>query len=118
MIGLRVLARGSVLDDISELSGVGASTANDVFKKFVSGISRYLCEDYLSPPVGADLINVTAKYGSLGFPGNFIKIMFIIYTLYILNNYIYIYIEINDITFYIIKIMLIICTLYILNNTI
>ena len=35
MVALRILGRDSVADDIEELSGVGESTTNSIFKNFV-----------------------------------------------------------------------------------
>ena len=40
MVALRILGRGSSCDDICEMSGVGESTVNSIFKQFIFGMSR------------------------------------------------------------------------------
>jgi len=69
MIGLRILGRGNCADDISEMSGVGASTVHAIWHKFIRGVSRCMFPVYVTPPIGDHLQRVMDTYARLGFPG-------------------------------------------------
>jgi len=69
MIGLRILGRGNCADDISEWSGVGASTVHSIWHKFIRGVSKFMFPVYVTPPVGDHLQRVMDTYARLGFPG-------------------------------------------------
>jgi hypothetical protein len=70
MVALRILGRGSCADDMSEMSGVGESTCNSIFKRFIAGMSvDEVFNLYVHPPAGAKLTEVMDTYARLGFPG-------------------------------------------------
>lgn len=66
---LRILGRDSCADAISELCGIGESTANAIFHTFVEGCSGKLFSKYVYPPEGAYLRSVKDTYAKMGFPG-------------------------------------------------
>ena len=69
MVALRILGRGCTADDIEELSGIGESTANYVFKTFVKEFSKAFLEEYVHFPVGEQLLKCMEVYRVLGVPG-------------------------------------------------
>lgn len=69
MVALRILGRDSVADDIEELSGVGESTTNSIFKTFVKEFSTAFMDDYVHFPTGEDLLQCMELYRVLGVPG-------------------------------------------------
>ena len=70
MIALRILGRGSTADDMFEMSGVGESTCNAIFKQFIRGMSAPEVRDSLvKPPTGERFTEVLDTYSRLGFPG-------------------------------------------------
>ena len=69
LIGLRILGRGNCADDISEMSGVGESTVNTIFKDFCSGLVDHFYDEYVFFPEGEELQEVQEVYGQFGFPG-------------------------------------------------
>jgi len=69
MIGLRILGRDNCADDIGEYLGIGESTINTIFKKFLSGCVKYLFPKYVYVPVGEELDEVRHVYETLGLPG-------------------------------------------------
>ena len=54
LIALRMLGRGSVADDMSEMSKVGASTCYAIFHTFVTNFSAAFYDAYVSMPSGED----------------------------------------------------------------
>ena len=68
MVALRILGRGSTADDIEELSGIGESTANSIFKTFVSEFSRAFLEHFVNFPEGEDLQRCMEVYFTLIVP--------------------------------------------------
>ena len=58
LMALRVLARGNVMDDISEFSTAGIATVNECFKTFVVNFSFYFRDAFIHMPEGEDLQNV------------------------------------------------------------
>lgn len=69
MIGLRILGRGSVLDDIEEFCRVRKSTVHAIFHQFINGVARTMFAAYVTPPSGDRLKRVLNTYARLGFPG-------------------------------------------------
>ena len=70
MVALRILGRGSSCDDICEMSGVGESTVNSIFKQFIFGMSRPdVFARMVKPPTDVRLKAVMDTYSKLGFPG-------------------------------------------------
>ena len=69
MVALRILGRDSVADDIEELSGVGESTTNSIFKTFVKEFSTAFMDDHVHFPTGEDLLQCMELYRVLGVPG-------------------------------------------------
>ena len=69
LIGLRILGRGNCADDISEMSGVGESTVNTIFKDFCSALVDHFYDEYVFFPEGEELQEVQEVYGQFGFPG-------------------------------------------------
>jgi hypothetical protein len=69
MAALRVLGRGNCADDISEMSGVGESTINVIFKEFLQGMVDHVFDKVVKPPTGKRLENVLKTYSLLGLPG-------------------------------------------------
>lgn len=69
LVGLRMLGRGNCTDDIAEMSMIGASTINVIFKQFIYGVSKHMFPVYVKPPTGDHLKEVMDTYCRLGFPG-------------------------------------------------
>ena len=66
LIGLRILGRGNCADDMTEMSGVGESTVNTIFKQFVFGFSKASFDSFVHMPHGEDLAQVMEVYKRLG----------------------------------------------------
>jgi len=71
LIALRILARGNCADDIAELSNVGESTINSIFKKFVTNFVKHFLTNWVSFPEGERLQAVMKAYDRLGMTGAF-----------------------------------------------
>jgi hypothetical protein len=56
MICLRVLGRGSVIDDVAEMSNSFESTCHAIFKKFVNNVCGHFFKLYVKPPTGERLL--------------------------------------------------------------
>jgi hypothetical protein len=69
MCCLRILGRDNCLDDISEFSDMGESTALNVLTKFVLSFSINFGKEFISIPEGDNLKKVMDIYAKLGFPG-------------------------------------------------
>ena len=69
LIALRLLARGNVVDDISEFSSAGGTTVRSIFKKIVINFHKAFNKDFIRMPEGDELEKVLSVYGRLGFPG-------------------------------------------------
>jgi hypothetical protein len=69
MAALRVLGRGSCCDDIAEMSEIGESTANHIFKMFVQGMAKSIFPLFVKPPTGPYLEKMLQLYNLLGLPG-------------------------------------------------
>ena len=68
---LHILGRDYCSDSISELSFIGESTVNAIFKAFLKQYSEALYDLYVRPPEGEELLVVMERYRRLGFPGAF-----------------------------------------------
>ena len=66
---MRILGRDYCSDSISELSFIGESTVNAIFKAFLKQFSEALYDLYVRPPEGEELLVVMERYRRLGFPG-------------------------------------------------
>jgi hypothetical protein len=69
LLCLRILGRGVCADDITELTGIGESTVNQIFHRFCTCFVSELYEKYVSFPSGQDLQRVMADYSRLGLDG-------------------------------------------------
>jgi len=69
LISLRILGRGNVADDLNELSEVGASTCNTIFKTFVTNFSCFFFDEYVKMPQGDRLQSIMRAYERLGMVG-------------------------------------------------
>ena len=69
LIALRILARGNLMDDISEFSTAGLATVTECFKTFVVNFAYHFKDAFIHMPEGDDLIEVMKVYSRLGFPG-------------------------------------------------
>jgi hypothetical protein len=70
LVALRILARGNVSDDISEMSKVGLSTCPNIFSQFVLKFATTFRDSFIyMPEEGDDLTRVMNIYARLGFPG-------------------------------------------------
>ena len=69
LVALRILARGNVVDDIVELSDVGATTVRTIFKTFVVNFAKYFKKEFITMPEGEELSKILNVYSRLGFPG-------------------------------------------------
>jgi hypothetical protein len=69
LAALRMLGRDSCSDTISELSSMGESTCNGIFKSFLKQFANALYDIYVRPPQGEELLRVMESYRRLGFPG-------------------------------------------------
>ena len=66
---LRILGRDNDCDTIAELSLIGESTCNSIFKKFVEKFSELFYEKYVYMPTGNEMKEVNEVYSRVGFPG-------------------------------------------------
>jgi hypothetical protein len=69
LVALRILGRDAKADDIAELSNVGESTANYIFKTFVREFNKTFLSNYVEFLEGDDLIRTMETYRVLGTPG-------------------------------------------------
>jgi len=70
LIGLRILGRGNVADDIAEMSCVPRSSVSKFFMQFVKGFSEHYFDDFVYFSDSLDKISeVTNLYAKLGLPG-------------------------------------------------
>ena len=69
LVALRILGRDNDCDTISELSAIGESTCNNIFRKFVVNFAKHFFESYVNFPEGDELKRVMEVYRQLGFPG-------------------------------------------------
>jgi hypothetical protein len=69
LAALRMLGRDSCADSVSELSFMGESTCNSIFKRFLKEFTEALYSIYVRPPEGEELQRVMERYRRLGFPG-------------------------------------------------
>ena len=67
---LRILGRGNEADTIHEISCIGESTINSIFKTFLSNFVRHFEQHYLRrKPEPNELATIMKVYEKLGFPG-------------------------------------------------
>lgn len=69
LICLRILARGNCSDDISELSDVGVSTCNRVFKVFCKNFRTIMQPIHIPEPSLEEIRSIMSVYEKLGLPG-------------------------------------------------
>ena len=69
LIALRMLGRGSVADDMSEMSKVSASTCYSIFHTFIESFSTSFFDTYVSMPSGSRLDAVRRAYERMGMSG-------------------------------------------------
>ena len=69
LVALRILARGNVVDDIVELSDLGATTVRNIFKAFVVNFDKHFKKEFIKMPEGEELSQILNVYSRLGFPG-------------------------------------------------
>jgi len=70
LIGLRILGRGNVADDIAEMSGVPPSSVARFFGQFVIGFCHHYFNEFVYFPEKVDeLREITNLYAKLGLPG-------------------------------------------------
>jgi len=70
LVCLRILGRANCADDISEMSFVGESTCNYLFKTFVINFSKLKDMFIIQPAVGSELLKrIMDEYAALGLPG-------------------------------------------------
>ena len=69
MVSLRILGRDNDCDTISEMSMMGESTINNIFKQFVKGFADMYYTDFIKFPEGQELSRVMEVYRMLGLPG-------------------------------------------------
>lgn len=69
LVGLRMLARGLTADDIPELTGIGASTAQAIFKQFCQVMCNHFSSAFLPDPTLENIRDAEEVYRKLGFPG-------------------------------------------------
>ena len=69
LVALRILGRDNDYDTVSELSAIGESTCNEIFRKFVINFSKNYYPRYVTYPEGDELNRVMEVYRQLGFPG-------------------------------------------------
>ena len=55
MVGLRILGRGNCMDDISELTGLGETTCNEIFREFIDGLGVKMFSDFVYMPKDKEL---------------------------------------------------------------
>ena len=61
-MALRILGRENDCDTISELSAIGESTCNNIFRKFVVNFGKHHLESYVNFPEGNELKRVMEVY--------------------------------------------------------
>lgn len=66
---LRMLAYGAPTDSVDEYVRIGASTAIESLKKFVTAVIEVFSEQYLRSPNAADIARLLAIGETRGFPG-------------------------------------------------
>lgn len=66
---LRMLAYGAPTDSVDEYVRIGASTAIESLKKFVTAVIEAFSEQYLRSPNAADIARLLAIGETRGFPG-------------------------------------------------
>jgi Plant transposon protein len=64
-----ILGRDYCIDDISEFTDMGESTALHLFQKFVYNFSINFEKEFITIPEGEDLKKVMDIYSKLGLPG-------------------------------------------------
>ena len=69
LVALKILGRDYDCDTVSELSAIGESTCNEIFRKFETTFSKYYYPRYVTFPEGDELNRVMEVYRQLGFPG-------------------------------------------------
>ena len=70
LIGLRILGRGNVADDIAEMSGVPRSSVSKFFLQFVHGFTKHYMKYFINfPDKEEEISNITNLYAKLGLPG-------------------------------------------------
>jgi hypothetical protein len=69
LCALRILGRDAVADDCNEMTEIGESTANVIYKTFVTNFEKHFYEKYVRFPAGYELQQVMETYRRLGFPG-------------------------------------------------
>ena len=70
LIGLRILGRGNVADDIAEMSGIPRSSVSKFFLQFVHGFCKHYKEFFIHfPNTEVEFSDITNLYAKLGLPG-------------------------------------------------
>ena len=69
LVALRILGRDNDCDTVSELSAIGESTCNEIFKKLVTKFSKYYYPPCVTFPEGDEPNRVMEVHRQLGFPG-------------------------------------------------
>jgi hypothetical protein len=70
LIGLRILGRGNVADDIAEMSCIPRSSVSKFFMQFVKSFSEHYFDDFVYFPDSLEKISeITNLYAKLGLPG-------------------------------------------------
>ncbi len=66
---LRMLGRGTDADTIAEISGIGESTINTIFKTFCRKFVNLCYHQFVALPDDEDMKLISETYGKLGLPG-------------------------------------------------
>lgn len=66
---LRTLGRGTLHDDVAEMTGASLELHRQAFVKFISFIAKDFREEWIRVPEGEDLEKVMKEYTLMGFPG-------------------------------------------------
>lgn len=66
---LRMLGRGNYLDDISDYTGMGESTVNQMFHKFTERFAREFYPIWVKMPDEEDLKDIMTAYDEVGMSG-------------------------------------------------
>ena len=70
LIGLRILGRGNVADDIAEMSDIPRSSVSKFFLQFVHGFCKHYKEFFIHfPNTEVEFSDITNLYAKLGLPG-------------------------------------------------
>lgn len=69
MGALRTLGRGTLHDDVAEITGAVKEVHRLAFLKFISFIANELRNEWINVPVDGELRRVLEEYERLGFPG-------------------------------------------------